>query len=59
MDSLGALFQHAAFLVKLKSTTGTSISRHQFYAKPSSAMVEHVRRFSGQRELASDFSGDR
>lgn len=59
MDSLGTLFQHAAFLVKLKSTTGTSISRHQFYAKPSPAMVEHVRGFSGQRELKSDFSGDR
>jgi len=59
MDSLGALFQHAAFLVKLKATTGTTISRHQFYAKPSAAMVEHVRTFAGQRKLASDFSGDR
>ena len=59
MDSLGALFQHAAFLVRLKATTGTTISRHQFYAKPSAAMVEHVRNFAGQRKLASDFSGDR
>jgi hypothetical protein len=29
------------------------------YAKPSAAMVEHVRGFSGQRKLESDFSGDR
>ena len=59
MDSLGALFQHAAFLVRLARTTGTRVSRHQFYAKPSQAMVEHVRSFAGQRKLASDFSGDR
>lgn len=59
MDSLGALFQHAAFLARLAKTTGTAVSRHQFYAKPSAAMVEHVRNFAGQRKLASDFSGDR
>jgi Asp/Glu/hydantoin racemase len=58
MDSLGALFQHAAFLVRLARTTGTRVSRHQFYARPSQAMVEHVRRFSHQPELRSDFSGD-
>lgn len=58
MDSLGALFQHAAFLAKLARTTGTRVSRHQFYARPSRAMVEHVRRFSHQPELRSDFSGD-
>ena len=38
---------------------GPKISRHQMYAKPSAAMVEHVRGFSGQRKLESDFSGDR
>jgi Asp/Glu/hydantoin racemase len=59
MDSLGVLFQHAAFLVRLKATTGMGVSRHQFYAKPSQAMVEHVRSFAGQRKLASDFSGDK
>ena len=58
MDSLGALFQHAAFLVRLARTTGTGVSRHQFYARPSQAIVEHVRRFSRQPELRSDFSGD-
>jgi allantoin racemase len=59
MDSLGTLFQHAAFMARLARTTGTRISRHQMYAKPSAAMVEHVRGFSGQRKLESDFSGDR
>jgi Asp/Glu/hydantoin racemase len=59
MDSMGTLFQHAAFLARLAKTTGTSISRHQMYAKPSRAMVEHVRGFSGQRKLENDFSGDR
>jgi allantoin racemase len=59
IDSLGVLFQHAAFLVRLKGTTGMGVSRHQFYAKPSREMVEHVRSFAGQRKLASDFSGDR
>jgi Asp/Glu/hydantoin racemase len=58
MDSLGALFQHAAFLARLARTTGARVSRHQFYARPSRAMVEHVRRFSHQPELRSDFSGD-
>ena len=59
MDSLGVLFQHAAFLVRLARTTGVGVSRHQFYARPSPALVEHVRRFSRQPELRGDFSGDR
>ena len=59
MDSLGVLFQHAAFLVRLARTTGAGVSRHQFYARPSQALVEHVRGFSRQPDLASDFSGDR
>jgi methylase of polypeptide subunit release factors len=56
---LGVLFQHAAFMVRLGRTTRAGVSRHQFYARPSHALVEHVRRFSGQRPLESDFSGDR
>ena len=58
MDSLGVLFQHAAFLVRLARTTAAGVSRHQFYARPSQALVEHVRRFSRQQALANDFSGD-
>jgi Asp/Glu/hydantoin racemase len=57
MDSLGVLFQHAAFLARLARTTGAGVSRHQFYARPSRAVVEHVRRFAHQQELADDFSG--
>ena len=57
MDSLGVLFQHAAFLARLARTTGAGVSRHQFYARPSQAVVEHVQRFSRQQELANDFSG--
>jgi hypothetical protein len=53
------LFQHAAFLARLARTTGLGVSRHQFYARPSAALVEHVRRFARQKDLASDFSGER
>ena len=59
MDSLGVLFQHAAYLARLAKTTGSSVSRRQMYTKPPQVMVDHVRGFSGQRPLASDFSGDR
>jgi Asp/Glu/hydantoin racemase len=59
MDSLGVLFQHAAFMVRLRRTTGAVVSRQQFYARPSQKLVEHVRRVSRQPDLASDFSGDR
>lgn len=59
MDSLGVLFQHAAFMVRLARTTGLGVSRHQLYAQPSAALVDHVRSFAGQRPLGHDFSGDR
>ncbi|MGH8764384.1 MAG: aspartate/glutamate racemase family protein [Burkholderiales bacterium] len=58
MDSLGVLFQHAAFLARLARTKAATVSRHQMYARPGPALVEHVRRFAGQRPLAGDFSGD-
>lgn len=57
MDSLGVLFQHAAFMVRLARTTGAGASRMQMYAKPPAAMVEHVRRFAHQPALKDDFSG--
>lgn len=59
MDSLGVLFQHAAFLVRLARTTGAGVSRHQFYARPPESMVDHVREFARKQELDSGFSGDR
>ena len=57
MDSLGVLFQHAAFFARIARTTGSTVSRRQLYTQPPLAMVDHVRRFAGQRELTNDFSG--
>jgi Asp/Glu/hydantoin racemase len=59
LDSLGVLFQHAVFLARLARTKAASVSRHQFYARPSGELVDHVRRFARQPGLANDFSGDR
>ena len=59
MDSLGVLFQHAAFFARIARTTGAGVSRHQMYLQPSPAMVAHVRQFSGQPALSHNFSGDR
>ena len=59
MDSLGVLFQYAAFFARIARTTGSSVSRRQMYLQPSAAMVEHVRQFSGQSALTHNFSGDR
>jgi Asp/Glu/hydantoin racemase len=59
MDSLGVLFQHAAFMARLARTKAAAISRRQMYARPAPALVEHVRRFARQRDLANDFSGDK
>ena len=59
MDSLGVLFQHAAFFARIARTTGAGVSRHQMYLQPSAAMVAHVRQFSGQPALSHNFSGDR
>jgi allantoin racemase len=59
MDSLGVLFQHAAFMVRIARTTGAGVSRLQMYTQPPSSMIEHVRGFAGLRPLRHDFSGDR
>jgi len=57
MDSLGVLFQHAAFFARIARTTGSGVSRRQLYTQPSAAMIAHVRGFAGQRDLENDFSG--
>ena len=57
MDSLGVLFQHAAFFARIARTTGSGVSRRQLYTQPSAAMIDHVRGFAGQRDLVNDFSG--
>lgn len=59
MDSLGVLFQHAAFFARIARTSGSAVGRRQLYTQPPKAMVDHVRRFAGQRDLTNDFSGDR
>jgi allantoin racemase len=59
MDSLGVLFQHAAFMVRIARTTGAGASRLQMYTQPPATMIEHVRRVAGLRPLQHDFSGDR
>lgn len=59
MDSLGVLFQHAAFFARIARTTGSAVSRRQLYTQPPKAMIDHVRRFAGQRDLTNDFSADR
>lgn len=57
MDSLGVLFQHAAFFARIARSTGSGVSRRQLYTQPSAAMIAHVRGFADQRDLANDFSG--
>jgi Asp/Glu/hydantoin racemase len=59
MDSLGVMFQHAAFLARLARTRAATISRRQMYARPGPGLVGHVRGFAHQPGLANDFSGDR
>jgi hypothetical protein len=59
MDSLGVLFQHAAYMVRIARTTGAAPSRQQMYTRPPQTMIDHVRQFAGLAELRHDFSGDR
>lgn len=58
LDSLGVLFQHAAFLARGRASGVLDISRRQLYARPSAQMLLHSRKFYGglQRE-ESGFSG--
>jgi Asp/Glu/hydantoin racemase len=59
MDSLGVLFQHAAYMVRIARSTGAAPSRQQMYTRPPEPMIAHVRRFAGLGDLKHDFSGDR
>jgi len=57
MDSLGTLFQHAAFMVRARKSGCLDTSRTRLYAKPSPDMLAHYRDTHGAlgaRE--SDFS---
>lgn len=58
LDSLGVLFQHAAFLARGRAAGVLDVSRRQLYAKPTPAMLTHVRESTGAlRRRESDFSG--
>jgi len=58
LDSLGVLFQHAAFLARGKARGTLGISRRLLYARPTAAMLDHARGYYGalQRE-ESAFTG--
>ncbi|NMM78116.1 hypothetical protein B2J89_15670 [Acidovorax sp. SRB_24] len=43
MDPLGVLFHHAAYFAQLRCHTGLSVSRRQFFARPPSQFLAHMR----------------
>jgi len=58
LDSLGVLFQHAAFLARGRAAGVLDVSRRQLYAKPTPAMLAHAQAFNGAlRRGEPDFSG--
>jgi allantoin racemase len=59
LDSLGVLFQHAAFLARGRAAGVLDVSRRLLYAKPTAVMLEHTRNRSALRSKESDFSPSR
>lgn len=58
LDSLGVLFQHAAFLARGRASGTLGISRRLLYAKPTAAMLSHAREYYGAlRREEAGFSG--
>ncbi|MBV6304784.1 aspartate/glutamate racemase family protein [Candidimonas humi] len=58
MDSLGVLFQHAAFLARARAGGCLDVSRRLLYAKPTAPMMAHMRGQRGVLDAAErDFSG--
>lgn len=58
LDSLGVLFQHAAFLARGRASGVLDVSRALLYAKPTSKMLAHARAYYGAlRDDESEFSG--
>jgi allantoin racemase len=47
LDSLGVLFQHAAFLARGRASRVLDISRRQLYARPTPSMLAHTRQHTG------------
>lgn len=54
LDSIGVLFHHAEMLVRLQRSTGLTVSRRQFYARPPADMLATARDFAGLRDLVND-----
>ena len=58
MDSIAVLFSYAEMLVRLRETTGMTVSRRQMYLKPPESMLRFGRDFAGRTALTeADFSG--
>ncbi|VTU46456.1 Hydantoin racemase (plasmid) [Variovorax sp. SRS16] len=58
LDSLGVLFQHAAFLARARASRCLDTSRALLYAKPTEAMLAHHRQVLGVLDRKEgDFSG--
>lgn len=58
MDSLGALFRHAAFMAGARVRLGLGVSRRGLYAKPPEAMLAAARARAGVAAMREEeFSG--
>lgn len=58
LDSLGVLFQHAAFLARARASGCLDVSRVLQYAKPTPGMLSHAQGYFGAlARQESDFSG--
>jgi len=57
LDSLGVLFQHAAFFARSRATGCLDISRRLHYAKPTEAMLAHAAASGAFTRTEQDFSG--
>lgn len=57
LDSLGVLFQHAAFFARARQSGSLSTSRRLLYIQPAAGMLEHAQAFAGRpMPKESDFS---
>jgi allantoin racemase len=52
MDSLGVLFEQTAAAVRVRASTGLTISRRGRYARPPAAILSHAREVAGRMPVA-------
>lgn len=58
LDSLGALFRHAAFMAGARTKLGLGVSRRGIYAKPPASLLAEARQRAGVATMdEKDFSG--